>query len=69
MPSIGSGTIPLAFGDFGSGFRIYDRVGMSMLRNPYTQATSGLTRFHARRRLGAQVTIQEAFRFLKCAAS
>ena len=40
---------PLAFGDFAFGFSSYDRVGLSVLRDPYSQATGGLVRFHARR--------------------
>ncbi len=60
LPDIGAGTFPLLFGDFASAFRIYDRITLSLLRDPYSQATSGLTRFHARRRVGARVVRAEA---------
>jgi HK97 family phage major capsid protein len=64
MPDIGNGTTPLAFGDFNSAYRIYDRIGLSVLRDPYTQATNGQTRFHARRRVGAGMVRPEAVRKL-----
>lgn len=69
MDSIGAGKFPILFGDFASAFRIYDRIALSLLRDPYSQATSGLTRFHARRRVGARVVRPEAVRKLKIAAS
>lgn len=69
MDSIAGNACPVAFGDFSSGFRIYDRVGLSILRDPYTQATQGLTRFHARKRVGARLVRPEAIRKLKIATS
>lgn len=67
MPDIAAGATPILFGDFNRGYRIYDRVAMSMLRDPYTQATTGKVRFHARRRVGADVVLAEAMRKLKIA--
>jgi len=69
LPDIGANALPIVFGDFGSGFRIFDRVALSVLRDPYTQVTNGLTRFHARRRVAAGVAKAEAFRAIKVAAS
>ncbi|MEQ1406150.1 phage major capsid protein [Neorhizobium sp. Rsf11] len=69
MPDIGAGAFPIAFGDFNRAYRIYDRVAMSMLRDPFTQATTGKVRFHARRRVGADVVMAEALRKLKIATS
>lgn len=69
MPDIAAGTYPLAFGDFKRAYRIYDRVAMSILRDPYTQATTGKVRFHARRRVGGDIVMAEALRKLKVAAS
>jgi HK97 family phage major capsid protein len=69
MPDVAAGAVPVVFGDFGSGFRIFDRVNLSVLRDPYSQATKGLVRFHARRRVGGGVTKKEAFRFLKMHAA
>lgn len=65
MPDLGAGAIPIVFGDFASGFRIFDRVNLSILRDPYSQATNGLVRFHARRRVGGGVNKPQAFKFLE----
>lgn len=69
MPDVSGNAFPVMFGDFASAFRIYDRISLSLLRDPYSQATSGLTRFHARRRVGARVVRPEAIRKLKIATS
>lgn len=69
MPDIGSAAEPIAFGDFARAYRIYDRVSLSLMRDPFSQATNGLVRFHARRRLGAGVVLPEAIRKLRCATS
>jgi HK97 family phage major capsid protein len=69
MPNIAGGAFPIIYGDFGKAYRIYDRVGMSILRDPYTQATKGMVRFHARRRVGGGPVLTEALRKLKMAAS
>ncbi len=69
MPDIAGNAYPVVFGDFSTGFRIYDRISLSLIRDPYTQATSGLTRFHARRRVGARVVRAESIRKLKIATS
>ena len=63
MPNVGAGTVPIVFGDF-SNYRIFDRVALSVLRDPYSVQTSGLVRFHGRRRLAGGVTKPEAFRTL-----
>ncbi len=69
MPDIASGTYPIIYGDFNRAYRVYDRVGMSILRDPYTQATKGMVRFHARRRVGGGPILTEALRRLKMATS
>lgn len=63
MPDVANGAYPALFGDF-AGYRIYDRVGLTLLRDPYTQATKGLVRFHARRRVGGAVAQAARFRKL-----
>lgn len=68
MPDIASGAVPIIFGDFASAYRIVDRVSLAMIRDPYTQAVNGMTRFHARRRVGGQVVKAEAVRKLLMAA-
>lgn len=69
MADVASGAFPIAYGDIGTGFRIFDRVGLSVLRDPYTQQTNGIVRFHARRRVGAGVVVPQAIRKLKMATS
>lgn len=69
MPDIANGAYPIMYGDFNKAYRIYDRVGMSVLRDPYTQATKGMVRFHARRRVGGGPVLTEALRKLKMATS
>ena len=68
MPDIAGSAYPVVFGDFSQGFRIFDRLSLSVLRDPYSVATNGLTRFHARRRLAAGVAKAEAIRKLKISA-
>jgi len=68
MPNIASGATPIIFGDFRAGYRIYDRVGLDVLPDLLTQRTTGLARFHARRRVGAGVVRPDVFRKLKMVA-
>ncbi|SCX27139.1 phage major capsid protein [Agrobacterium rosae] len=68
MPSVAAGAFPIVFGDF-SGYRIVDRVGVSVLVDPFSKATNGITRFHARKRVGADVTHPDRFVKVKVAAS
>ena len=65
---IGANKSPVIFGDF-TGYRIVDRVSMSILVNPYIRATDGVTRFHATRRVGGAVLQAAKFRKLKNPAS
>lgn len=67
MDNIGAGTTPIVFGDM-SGFRIFDRIGLSVLRDPYTLGTKGQVRFIARKRVGADVTHADRFVKLRVAA-
>ncbi|ORE94039.1 phage major capsid protein [Stappia sp. 22II-S9-Z10] len=69
MDDIGSAAEPIIFGDFARAYRIYDRLALSVMRDPYTMATSGLVRFHARRRMGGGVVLSEAIRKIVCATS
>lgn len=67
MDDIDADTSPIMFGDL-QGYRIIDRVGLSVLRDPYSLATRGQVRFHARRRVGADVTHPDRFVKLTVAA-
>ncbi len=65
MPDEAAGALAVALGD-SKRYRIYDRIQMALLRDPFTNATTGPTRFHARRRVGGLVRLSEAFRLLIC---
>lgn len=69
MDSVGSGAQPILFGDIATAYRVVDRVALSVLVNPYSLATTGLTRIHATRRVGAAVVQPAAIRKIKCATS
>ncbi len=66
MPDEASGAKPVAFGDFSRAYTVVDRIGMTMLRDPYTQATGGNIRFIFRARVGGQVVLPEAIRAMVC---
>lgn len=68
VDDVTAGKFPLAFGDWSQGFRIFDRVNLSVLRDPFSAATNGLVRFHARRRVAAGVVKAEALKLLKVKA-
>ena len=69
MPDANSATKSVIFGDFGRGYMIVDRVALSVLRDPYSQAATGNVRYIARRRVGGEVVLAEAMRVLKHATS
>lgn len=68
MPDVAAGTFPIIFGDW-QGYRIVDRLDMSLLVNPYIRATDGITRIHATRRVGGRVIQAARFRKLKIGTS
>ena len=45
---------------------IVDRVNLAVLRDPFTQATTGNVRYIARKRVGGQIVQAEAISKLKC---
>lgn len=70
MPDCAASATPIVVGDF-SNYRIYDRLegGLSVLRDPYSLATTGQTRFHFWKRVGGGVAKAEAFRKIVCSAT
>lgn len=66
MDDIGAGTTPIVFGDIATAYRIIDRIGLSILVNPYLLATNGVTRIHATRRVGGAVVQSAALRKIVC---
>ncbi|MFO1080850.1 MAG: phage major capsid protein [Reyranellaceae bacterium] len=63
MPALGSASLSMAFGDFSEGYQIVDRVGMTMLRDPYSSKPYVL--FYTRFRLGGDVVDFDAIKFVK----
>jgi len=66
MPDIGSGTYPIAFGNFKAGYTIIDRMGTRVLRDPYTNKP--YVHFYTTKRVGGQVVDSEAIKLLKMSA-
>ncbi|WP_210171797.1 phage major capsid protein [Methylobacterium sp. Leaf94] len=66
MPDVAAGALPVAFGDWSRFYVINDRVGTSLLRDPYTAKPFVL--FYTRKRVGGGILDPRAVRFLKVAA-
>ena len=66
MDNIGANALPIIFGDL-SGYRIVDRIGLSTMRDPFTLAAVGQVRFHARKRVGGDITHMDRFVRLRVA--
>jgi HK97 family phage major capsid protein len=63
MPDIATDTFSLAFGDFGRGYLIVDRVGVRVLRDPYSAKPYVL--FYTTKRVGGGVQNFEAIKLMK----
>jgi HK97 family phage major capsid protein len=66
MSDVGSNAFPVAFGDFKRGYLIVDRVGIRVLRDPFTNKP--YVHFYTTKRVGGGVQNFEAIKLLKCAA-
>ena len=64
MPSIATGAIAVGFGDIRAAYRIVDRVGTSVLKDPYTQGANGKVLFNIRKRVGAGLQNFDALKYL-----
>lgn len=67
MPAVGAGTFPIAFGDFNRGYLVVDRMGVRVLRDPFTNKP--YVHFYTTKRVGGGVVNFEAIKLLKIAAS
>lgn len=67
MEAIGAGKYPVAFGDFQRAYTIVDRMGVRVLRDPYTNKP--FVHFYTTKRVGGGVTNFEAVKLIKVAAS
>ena len=67
MPDIATDTFSMAFGDFGRGYLIVDRVGVRVLRDPYSAKPYVL--FYTTKRVGGGVQNFEAIKLMKFGVS
>ena len=66
VPTLATGSLSLAFGDFKEAFTIVDRIGIRTLRDPYTAKPYIV--FYSTKRTGSGAVNFEAVKFLKFAA-
>jgi HK97 family phage major capsid protein len=66
-PTAASNAYTVSFGDHARAYWIVDRINMSLLRDPYTQANAGAVVLHARKRVGGAVVLPEAINVLQMA--
>lgn len=67
MPDVAANSLSIAFGDFGRGYLIVDRAGVSVLRDPYSAKPYVL--FYTTKRVGGGVQDFDAIKLMKFAAS
>lgn len=67
MPDISAGSLSIAFGDFGRGYLVVDRAGVTVLRDPYTAKPYVL--FYTTKRVGGGVQDFDAIKVMKFAVS
>jgi HK97 family phage major capsid protein len=67
MPDIGAGEYPIAFADWNRGYLIVDRMGVRVLRDPYSSKPYVL--FYTTKRVGGNVQDFAAIKVLKIATS
>jgi HK97 family phage major capsid protein len=66
MPVPAADSLSVAVGDFGAAYRIVDRTGVRVLRDPFTDKP--FVKFYATKRVGGDVVNFEAVKLLKLAA-
>jgi HK97 family phage major capsid protein len=67
MPDVGDGEFPVAFGDFRRGYTIVDRIGVRVIRDPYS--AKPYVAFYTTKRVGGAVENFDAIKLIKTAAS
>ena len=63
MPTLATGSLSLAFGNFNVGYQIVDRFGIRILRDALT--AKGWIKFYSTLRVGGDVTNFDAIKFVK----
>jgi HK97 family phage major capsid protein len=66
LDDIGAGKFPLFFGNFKRAYLIIDRIGIRILRDPYT--SKGNVLFYCTKRVGGGIVMFEALKALKISA-
>jgi HK97 family phage major capsid protein len=66
MPAIAANAYPIAYANFKRAYLIVDRVGIRVLRDPYTNKP--YVHFYTTKRVGGGVVMYEAIKLLKVAA-
>lgn len=66
MPEPMAGALAMALGDFSRGYTIVDRLGIRVMRDPYTDKP--FVKFYTTRRVGGDVTDYRAIKLLKISA-
>lgn len=66
MPALDAGNLAVAYGDFSMGYTIVDRIGIRVLRDPYTQ--KGFVKFYTTKRVGGDVSQFQAIKLQVCAS-
>jgi HK97 family phage major capsid protein len=67
MPDVAAGTLPIAFGNFRSGYLVAERTETAILRDPYSNKP--FVGFYATKRVGGAVVNSEAIKLLKISVS
>lgn len=67
MDAVGAGLKPIAFGNFKAGYQIVDRLGIRVLRDPFTAKPFIL--FYTTKRVGGDVKNFDAIKILKVGTS
>ena len=66
MPDAATDSLSLAYADFSRGYTIVDRLGIRVLRDPYT--AKPYVKYYAVKRIGGDVSNYEAIKLLKLSA-
>lgn len=66
MPAVGAGALSVVYADFSMAYTIADRVGLQVLRDPYTN--KGFVTYYTTQRVGGDVTSFDAIKIGKVAA-
>jgi len=63
MPNVGENKLAIVIGDFKAAYKIVDRAGIGIMRDPYTDKP--FIKFYAVKRVGGDVIVPSALKFAK----